>query len=335
MRATQASLVLYLCALTLGAGCKRNSGAGAAKEDLALVPKDTESVFMANVARMRSTAMWRKIEDLRDRDDASKKDYAEFVQKCGLDPLKQIDSIFVAVPWVSGDSKEFAALLRGTFNEERLVSCAREQAKKDGSDVTVTEYAGRKLYNDPKQQVFATFLDAKTAVVGSPSWIRRVIDLGAGKAGQQSAKQNDALIALTKRARLSDAIWGAAVVPQSARDSFKNDPNLQPMAAMKDVFGSIDFAGGFAMDLNVDTLTDNDAKELQAKVTAQLNEARKNAQIMLMGLGSVIDGVKTEAKASTFRLSLSYNQQQVDDLVNRIKGLLSSFGAALGGPPHK
>jgi hypothetical protein len=321
------ALVGGLVALT---ACKKQSGG--AREDLALAPKDTTVVFMANLTRMRSTAMWHKIEDLRDHDDASKKDYAEFVQRCALDPLKQIDSVFLAVPEVAGDSREFAAIVRGTFNEAKLVQCATDQAKKEGGDVVVSEYAGHKLYNDAKQGVaFATFLDKRTAVIGSASWIRRVIDLSAGKDAGQSAKSNDALVALMKRTKTSDAMWGCGVVPQRVRDNFKADPNLAAMSSMKTVFGSVDFANGFAMDLSVDTGGDADAKELVSKVNAQIAEARKNSQVMLMGLQPIIDGVKTEAKGPTFRLAVSYNQQQVDDLISRVKGLLSSFGSALGG----
>jgi hypothetical protein len=62
-----------------------------------------------------------------------------------------------------------------------------------------------------------------------------------------------------------------------------------------------------------------------------MNEMRKNAQFMLMGMGQYLDGIKIENKAATFHLKLSYNQQQVDDLITRIKGLLRSFGGAMNG----
>jgi hypothetical protein len=38
-----------------------------------------------------------------------------------------------------------------------------------------------------------------------------------------------------------------------------------------------------------------------------------------------------ESKGATFHVGVSLNQQQVDDLINRVKGLLKSFGGALGG----
>lgn len=326
---------LVLCgvlALSLPA-CKSTSGSGAAKEDLALVPKDTDIVLMANVKRMRNTAMWRKILDVRDSDPQAKKDYDEFVQKCALDPFKQIDSVFVAFPQGGGEQKEFAAILRGQFNEQKLVDCAKEQAKKDGRDVTTTDYNGKKLYTDnQKAEAWATFLDSKTAVVGGKEWIKKVVDL-AGKKDGESAKNNAELSALLKRARTSDALWGAGLVPQSTRDSFKNDPRLSSASSMKDIFGSVDFASGVTSELNVDTGSEADAKDLSAKATAQLADIRKSPQFMMMGLAQYLDGIKIDNKAATFHLSINYNQQQVDDLINRVKGLLKSFGGAMGGMP--
>ena len=325
---------LVLCgvlALSVSA-CKSTSGSGAAKEDLALVPKDTDIVLMANVARMRNTAMWRKLLDVRDSDPQAKKDYDDFVAKCALDPFKQIDSVFVAFPQGGGEQKEFAAVMRGTFNEQKLVECAKEQAKKDGREVTTTDYDGKKLYTDnQKAEAWATFLDKKTVVVGGKEWIKKVVDLAAGKG--ESAKGHGDLVALIKRAKTSDALWGAGLVPQSTRDSFKNDPRLSSAASMKDIFGAVDFAAGVTSDLNVDTGSEADAKDLAAKATSQLGDIRKSPQFMMMGLAQYLDGIKIDSKGATFHLSVNYNQQQVDDLINRVKGLLKSFGGAMGGMP--
>jgi hypothetical protein len=331
MRSSRMILCGLLALSTVGAvGCKRTSGTGAAKEDLTLVPKETDVILMANVSRMRNTAMWRKLLDLRDGDANAKKQYTDFVQKCSLDPFKQIDSVFVAVPQGGGDTKEFAVIMRGQFDEAKLVQCAKDEAKKDGRDIAITEYGGKKLYTDnQKGEAFATFLDAKTAVIGGKEWIKKVIDLAANKG--ESAKSNAELSALMKRAKTSDALWGAGIVPQSTRDSFKNDPRLASAGSMKDIFGSIDFQSGFAADLNVDTGSEADAKDLVAKTTAQMAEAKKSPQFMLMGLAQYLDGVKIDNKASTFHVALNYNQQQVDDMINRVKGLLKSFGGAMGG----
>jgi hypothetical protein len=314
------------------AGCKKTSGTGAAKEDMQLVPRETDIVLMANVTRMRNTDMWRRVLDVRDSDPKSKKDYEDFVKKCELDPFKEVDSVFLAFPQGGGAGKEFAAILRGKFKEDKLVACAKEQAKKDGSDLVVSDYNGKKLYTDAKQgQAFATFLDDKTVAVGGKEWIKKVVDLSAKKEPGGSAKDNEPLMSLLKRAKTSDALWGAGLVPQSARDSLKNDPHLSAAASMKDVFGSVDFAKGIDADFNVDTGSEGDAKELAAKATAQLMDVRKSPQLMMMGMSSFLDAVKVDAKGATFHVAINLNQQQVDDLINRVKGLLKSFGGALGG----
>ena len=325
-------LALYGLSALLLAGCPK-SGAGIAKEDMQLVPKDTNIVLMMNAGRMRNTAMWRKVLDLRDSEPQTKKDYDDFVQKCGLDPLKQIDSVFLAFPQGAGDAREFAAILRGTFDENKLVTCAKDQAKKDGADLAISEYNGKKIYTDTKQgQAFATFLDSKTVAMGGKEWIKKVIDLAAGKkeAGE-SAKENPELMALVKRAKTSDAMWGAGLVSQATRDQLKNDPHLSSAGSMKDVFGSIDFANGFAADINVDVGSEADAKDLTVKIQSQLNDTKKNPQVMMMGVAPLLDQVKTEAKQATFHVAINFNQQQVDDIVNRVKGFLKSLGGAMQG----
>lgn len=324
-------LAIAVLAGTAGCSSCATSGKGAAKEDMLLVPSDTQVVFMANPARMRNTAMWRKLLDLRDSDDTTKKQYEEFKTKCGLDPFVQIDSAFLAMPQPTGDNKEFAVIMRGKFDEPKLVSCAREQAKKDGQELAESDYNGHKLYTSTKSsQAFATFLDAKTVVIAGKEWIKKVIDSSAGKGGP-SAKDNGPLMDLVKRAKTSEALWGAGLVTEETRNQLKNDPQLSAAASMKDLFGSIDFANGFGLDVSVDLGSDADAQGLTSKIQAQLVDAKKNPQLMMAGLSAFLDGVKVENKAAAFHVTVALNQQQVDDLINRIKGLLASFGGALKG----
>src|SRR5579859_5057603 len=93
-------------------GCKKTSGTGAAKEDMTLAPREADIVVMANLSRMRNTDMWRRLQDLRDSDASSKKDYDDFVLRCQLDPMKDIDSVFLAFPQAGG-AKEFVGVMRG------------------------------------------------------------------------------------------------------------------------------------------------------------------------------------------------------------------------------
>ena len=167
-------------------------------------------------------------------------------------------------------------------------------------------------------------------ILGSDAWVKKTVDIVAGKE-PASAKQNVELVALVKSAKTSEAVWGAAIVPQSARDSFKSDPKMAPVASMKSVVGMMDFASGLAVDVNMETGSPADATALNTQVQEQLTNLKKTPQVMMLGVASWLDGIKTDAKGQTFHIALGYTQPQVDDMVARIQGLVRSFAGGLGG----
>ena len=131
------SILLACAAVVAGAGagcssCSKTAGPAASREDMSMVPREANLVAMANVKKLRTTSLWKRLLDVPDQTPEQKARYADFVKQTGLDPLKQIDSVFVALPQASA-SGEFAAILRGgPFDEQRLVEFMRAQFKSDG-----------------------------------------------------------------------------------------------------------------------------------------------------------------------------------------------------------
>ena len=336
MSASRLSISLLCGASLFALACNR--GGGAAKEDLALVPQDTDIVVGINIARMRGTAMWKKFMDLALSQDKGKKDFDEFTQNCvDISAADGPESLFVALPQVKPETKDGAVIIRlkKAIDDAKLAKCADYMAQKSSEKLSTTEYGGKKIYNSSSDansdKGGVVLLDGKTIAFGSGGWIKKVIDLAAGK-DQASAKKNEALAVLVKRAKTTDAIWGAGNVPQSVRDSAKANPMLGPVASLKAAIGSIDFATGMSIDMSLDTGSDADAKALNDQVTTQLAELKKNPQVMMLGIGSMLEPVKTEAKGPTFHFAVAYNQQQVDELIGRFQGFMKGFGGALGGP---
>ena len=304
--------------------CNRTSGSGAAKDDLATVPRDTAMVFMVNVAQARKTEAWKKLTELRDKDAKSKQQYDDFVKKCSLDPFNQIDSVFVAMPANYNDTKEIAILARGTFNNDALIDCAKKNAQEKSEEVTEVTYNGTKLYGFSKDKAFFAPLGKKLVAVGGPSWIKRVVDLNAGKG--ESAKDNAELAALIKRTRTGDVLWAAGLVPPQALDRLQNNPQLGAARSMKSASGSIDLTKGFALHTFLDLGSDADAASLATLGNEQLTKLRQMPQLQMMGMASFLDKVTIEAKKNTFVLEGSLTQPQVDDLSTRLAGMAKSFG---------
>ena len=303
-------------------------GGGASKEDIALLPREAQLVMSANVARMRDTSLWRKVVDVKEQQKA---DYDKFVADCGLDPLKQIAGATLALPAATATTDEFAVVIHGTFDEARLVACAR---KRTGHDLVVSEYDGKKLYNDPQSgKMFVTFLDGKTVLAGGPEWVKKSLDLVTSKAGAQSLKDNAPLVALIKKVKTGDALWAVGLVPEDVRQRLQGNAQLSAAKSMKDVEASADFATGLRLDLAIDLASDGDAKEVAGKLNEQLGDLRKNPQVMLLGLASMLEAIKVTSQGPTFHLAMNLNQPQVDQLVERLQGLLKSAGGMPGMGP--
>jgi hypothetical protein len=332
MFASRLSISLFCGAALFATACNKG---GASKEDLALVPQETEIVVGVNLARMRGTAMWKKFMDLATTQEKSKKDYEDFNKNCvDVGSNDGPESIFVALPQMTGATKDGAVIIRlkTAIDDAKLSKCGEFIASKNNEKLVSSDYNGKKIYNSGSADADKggiVLLDGKTIAFGSGAWIKKVIDIAGGKE-QATAKKNEALGALVKRAKTSDAIWAAGTVPQAARDGLKGNPQMAPMASMKSAFGSMDFSSGLSIDGNVDLGSDADAKALNDLATTQLGEAKKSPQIMMLGVANMLEPIKTEAKASTFHISVAYNQQQVDEMVSRFQGLMKGFGGGLG-----
>ena len=332
MYASRLSISLFLGASLFAAACNKG---GASKEDLALVPQETEIVVGVNIARMRGTAMWKKFMDLAMTQEKSKKDYEDFNKNCiDVGAADGPESIFVALPNVTGASKDGAVIIRlkAAIDDARLSKCGEYIAGKNNEKLVTIDYNGNKIYNSganaSADKGGLVLLDSKTIAFGSGGWIKKVIDIAAGKE-QATAKKSEVLVALVKRAKTTDAIWGAGIVPQAARDGIKGNPMMASMSTMKAAFGSMDFSSGLAFDASVDLGTEADAKALNDMATTQLGEVKKSPQVMMLGIASMLDPIKTEAKGTTFHIGVAYNQQQVDEMVTRFQGLMKGFGGAL------
>lgn len=318
-----------LAATTLAACSSCARGGAAAREDLAILPKDATIVVSLNVARLRDTAVWRKLLDLRD-DPGNKAKFTDFVAKCGFDPFQHLTSAtFAFAPGSSGE--EFAAVAHGTFDQTKILQCIKDRL---GHDLDTVEHEGRKLYNDSLGgSLHFGFLDGKTMVAGGPQWARKVVDLSAGKAKGESARDNAELSALLAKPRTSDAVWAVGLVPEDLRRKLEDSPQLQVAKTMKDLYGSMDFATGLRIDLVVDLGSEADAKEMAAKLTQQLEETRKNPQVMMLGLSSMVEAIKPSSQGAAFRVAVALTQPQVDQLIERLTGAYKSrAGSPLGLP---
>jgi hypothetical protein len=321
--------ILALGALFAAApGCNRTSGSGAAKDDLSLVPREADVVVMVNLTQARETPLWKRAVEKLNADPKSKQEYDDFVKKCSFDPLKEIDSVFLAMPHNISEQKEFAVLLKGKFNPDTVVSCLKAVSKDKNEPVAETDYNGTKLYSASSkgQPAFLAALGKHGVALGGGEWIKHIVDLNSGKGQVQSAKENAALVDLIKRTRTSDTLWWAGLVPPSMVEKMGSNPQVAPIKTLKSVSGSVDPTKGLNLAAYLDLGSDPDADALKTLATNQIAQIKTMPAVQMMGMGPFIDTVKVDAKKNTFSLTINMTQPQVDDLTTRLAGMAKQFG---------
>lgn len=323
---------LLTVTLLLGlSACNWLSSSGAARDDLALVPGDASAVFMLNLKQARSTHLWQKLLEARDKDPNSQKEYQEFVSKCHLDPLKDLDSIFLAFPSNVQKNREYALLLRGRYIPDDVVACVRKTAALRHQTTSESDYNGVRIVGLSSVGMGSdhgpalAVLGKRAIVIAGDDWMHRIIDLYQNKKPAGAASENKELQSLLFRTRQNDAFFWAGQVPAEMAERLRSSAQLGAAASLHSISGSVDLSQGLRVHADLDLGSEADASTLLGAVNTSLNGLRQDSRLQLMGLSSYLDTLQVGSRKATFVLDLRLTEKQVDDLTNRLAGLTRSL----------
>jgi hypothetical protein len=315
----------YLVALALlssAAGCKR----AGTSDSMALVPKESTIIFSVNVDRLRGSKTWAQVKEYA-TDPNNKKDYDEFVQKTGLDPLTQITGLAGGFSGPTGTKPQFAVVIRGKFDEQRLVAYVKEKAKQDGkaTELKTEPYGGKTVYGEG-EDAGAAFLDPQTLVFGGRAWVHKVIDVAQGKS--ESVKKNADVQNLVPRAHTDHTIWAVGQVPAG-------EGQLPTGGEFKAVAVSLDLQQGLRLEADGQAPSPDQAKKMAGDLQSKVAESKTNPQVQMglamSGMGALVDSLKIEPDGAWVKMTASMTQQQLEELINRLKGLMQMFKGTMGG----
>ena len=313
-----------LCAaiLALAGGC---SGKGSVSDPLKLVPSDSRMLVQINVTRLRQTQFKDRLLQLRDRSEGMKKKWDKLVQKSGFDPMRDLDTMLIAMPY-GGDKTagEAGAVLLGRFNQPALIAWFKEQA---GTGAKEQKHGNRTIYSDADGTYNVAFLSSTTLVVGSLPMVKRILDLADGKG--QSARQSPALVELTNRVRGNQVIWAVVQVPDEVRKRAQEADS--PFKSVANIVTTLDFAAGLELDFRAVCSDDNEAQSLTDKFNNLVKELLESPMFGSLGLGGVVSALKGAKEGKVFRVRGNLAQQQLDDLIKKVE---EAFKSKLGGMPR-
>ncbi len=297
-------------------GCQKTTDRAATVEGrLALFPAATQVVVAVDAAKLRASPAAAKLAALGTQAPEDKKLLDTFTSRTGLDPMRQIASITLAFPEEARAHGEFGLLLRAEkLDEARLIAYVRDELQKSGDDLVATPHGKYVLWSTKREpSVAGFFVDGQTFALGAGGWAPRMADLAETARPGDSAATNVDLTHLVERAAGAHAIWAAAIVPETARRNLAADPRFAPAASVITLSVGVDFGKGLDAIVVATLATPADARMLATQATDALRDAKRNAQVLMLGLGPYLDGVTARANDKTFELKAGLGEAAVDE----------------------
>jgi hypothetical protein len=312
---------LALALILLAAGCGRGCGARAPAPDrlLSALPAGTRFVVSIDIARLRSSALWSRVAALAEESPEDKQRLERLTRRTGLDPLRQIHRIVAAFPDNPRAQGTFALIIEGEgFDEQRLVAFAREDS---GAKLEPRTRGRRRLWSSGAGRPAAFFDGTTRVVLGAGAWADTMADLADGAPGVRSAADDLELVHLVARGQPSRALWLAALVPLDVRQALMADPRLDSAGSVTRLAAGADLGPGLTAELVADLSNAADARTLEGRIATTVRESKRNAKLLMLGLGPYLDALEAHADGPTLRVKLTLGEPQLNDLLERLGGL--------------
>jgi hypothetical protein len=331
MARRHAPFPVLLALLAAAASCRGGCGheaerAATVQGRLAMFPVETQVVVALDFARLRGSPAAGKLAALAQQSQSDAREIEEFTRRTGLDPVAGVDSIVMGFPDEARRAGQFGFVLHAAakLDEARLIAYVRDQLQKKGDDLVATPHGRRTLWSAKRDPAVAGFFaDAQTFVLGAGGWAARMADLADVAKPSDSAATNLELVRLVERAAGAHAIWAAAIVPPETRRKLAEEPRFKNAAAVMTLALGIDLKQGLDAVLTADVATAADAQALADRAHETLRDAKKNAQVLMLGMGPYLDGITARALDKTFEVRATLAEPQLDDLIARLGAFVS------------
>jgi hypothetical protein len=320
------ALVALVVAATAchGGGCPGRAPAPPRLDPtLRLLPAETRVVAAVDLVRVRAAPLWSRIAALADEDPADRARIQALTARTGLDPLRQLGRIVAAFPENARARGQYALMIDGQrFDVQKLVAYARDEVAPRGLRIEQAARAGRTLWvSSGPEHTAGFFVGSERFVIGGGGWAETMADL-AGPTPPPSAAGNDELAHLAGRIDRTRALWFAAIIPLDVRRLLMDDPRHDSAASVTRLAAAADLGPGLTADLVADLSNAADARVLVERIQTTVREARRNAKVLMLGLAPYLEAVSARADGPTLTVKLTLTEPQVQDLVERLVGLV-------------
>lgn len=276
------------------------AGTATGRSMLKIIPADSKVVLMLDVHRAMSTDSAQSAL----KDAQARQKYDEFVKMAGIDPMKDVYFLAVAMTGTVGaKDSQGAVVVNLKYDREKMLAKFKELAK----ELREEPYNGLTIYKGPGQPTAeglapaGAFLDDSNIVLGQDKAVRAVIDVYQKKA--DSVAKNPEMKKYFKAVNTNAVFWGVAAVPQEMiKAQADKNPMLKDLVGLTGLTMSFDYANRM---LTAEIQALGGTKE-QNKSLAEKLSALKGMGAMMTGqqpvLGEVLGKVEISSGADNVKI---------------------------------
>jgi hypothetical protein len=275
----------------------------------ALAPAEAELLVWADMAQLRESA-WTKAALYK----TAPEERAARSRARGFDEVDDVDRLlYVTVPLL----REGASVLlaQGHMDRGRL----GEAFQRQHPQTTTSDYRGATVLAEGEEAI--AFLTKRTVVSGPLVAVRAAIDCGLGLA--RSAASESWLTALQTvlgegrgPSRRLPAVAAAVRVSSTMRAQLEAD--MGEGGTLEQVGVRLDLGRDLDVAMVGTVSTHQQAMDLAARVSAALREQRNRPLILVLGLQSILDGVRLGARENRVEGKLSIPEDQRTEIADRM-----------------
>ena len=344
-RSTASLLLVIFVAVVALYSCQtedEGQAGGLDRELVALLPPHATSLTGADILRLRTTRVFRLLEEESRKNDGPRGSVKTIVEKTGFDPWQDLDRV-LAASWVDASDDEssapaarFLVVARGRFD---LTGIGRQL-----DDAEVEQYRGATVYHQPVHQPSGSipqepgseflkqledgfslaFFDESTAVAGVKPAVIGTIDRKMD--GGASFLDNTQLLERAEALNLSNQLWSVSLnageLWESGADSLPggiNIPAFRIFRSMESSSLAADLTDGIDVRAEGVCATAEDAKTLAEAGRGMVALGRLTLSEQYPDVMKLFDAIDVAEDEKLIRASVKMTASDFESLLAALK----------------
>lgn len=323
---------LTACAIGFGLTVALLAGPARAAEVDKLLPNDTEIVVGVNVKQILGSGLVKRIgEDTIKQMLKSDDKVAKVFEELGFDPLKDLDSILIAVP-NAGDTDKGLVVIRGNFDIKKAKEKAEQLAKApDTKDIikasTKPDGLGGKhefweiMPPDVNQPMYVALFSKDTILISpSEDYLINAIEQHAGrkKAALKSKELTDLISRLDNKQSLYVGVVGSALQKSPLAEQEEAKKIIDKVT---DASVAVTVDKDIVLEVGVTAKGAADARDLEDVIKDGLNQVLGLAALLggnnkqIAPLIDILKTIKPTAKDRVVTVKATVDSETLDKIV--------------------